>query len=140
MAFPPPKPAAGYDLIFELPRAGLEFELACGELRSRDFAGYRLRPCQQLTGADEGGAGQGHYTLPEFSRYLVLKRAPAGEGGGSSSSSGAVPGQQQQQWADELVLVPAGDIVRGGGGEVDVAVYGGGGSGVALTVSRLRGE
>jgi hypothetical protein len=45
-------------MLFELPRFGLEFELRGGELRSLDYAGYRLRACQQLV-VPRGSSGRG---------------------------------------------------------------------------------
>lgn len=90
--------AARGRLVIELPRYGLEFELAGGRLVSCDYSGYSLGRCQQLEGKvgrpwrqlQEGGGGQqdgeeqaGHdvsYTLPEFQQYLVLESTP-GQGG-----------------------------------------------------------
>lgn len=96
-------------MLFELPRFGLEFELRGGELLSLDYAGYRLRACQQLVvpGAAATGGGSGgavpRYTLPDFFQYLVLEQA-AGSSSGSSSAAG------QRGW--QKVLVPEGRVER----------------------------
>ncbi|KAG2501267.1 hypothetical protein HYH03_001073 [Edaphochlamys debaryana] len=109
-------------LLFELPRYGLEFELRSGgELASRDYPGYRLRRRQLLvdTGSDDGGYGSDgvSYTLPGFQQYLVLEHSPA------------VRQLLMGQRADELVLIPAGPVVRNGG---KVAVVTSSGSGARL--------
>ena len=99
------------NLIFELPRLNLEFELSSldGTVRSRNYAGYRLRQRQQLV--SEGADGTVLYTLPEFEHYLVLERDP-----GSATVVGA-------QRADLLVLVPAGlSVARRPDGSVVLGV------------------
>ncbi|KXZ49831.1 hypothetical protein GPECTOR_19g282 [Gonium pectorale] len=86
-------------VLYELPRYGLEFALQSdGQLTSRNFNGYRLRKRQQLVSEAAAGGGV-QYTLREFERYLVLERSP----GGSTVVLGA-------RRADELVLVPAGEV------------------------------
>ncbi|GIL75394.1 hypothetical protein Vretifemale_5196 [Volvox reticuliferus] len=88
-------------LRLELPRFSLEFELRSdGEVRSRDYSGYRLHHRQLLV--SELSSGVVCYTLPEFRRYLVLERIPG---------TGAVQGNRR---ADVLVLVPAGSVVAAG--------------------------
>lgn len=101
----------GSCLLFELPRYNLEFELSSldGAIRSRNYAGYRLRRSQQLVSG--GGGNAVVYTLPEFRHYLVLERDPG---------SAAVVGTQR---ADVLVLVPAGlSVARRLDGSVMLAV------------------
>ncbi|KAG2496793.1 hypothetical protein HYH03_005201 [Edaphochlamys debaryana] len=120
--------AASCQLIFELPRYGLEFELhRSGELVSRDYPGYRLRRSQRLvtTGTDAGyGSERVSYTLPDFKSYLVLERRP---------SERQLPAAAQQ--ADALVLIPAGPVQSRGG---LVAVATGPGSGACLKVHRYE--
>ncbi|GLI61982.1 hypothetical protein VaNZ11_004548, partial [Volvox africanus] len=100
-------------LRLELPRFRLEFEMRSnGDVRSRDYRGYRLHHRQLLvselssgavsSGAVSSGAvssGAVHYTLPEFRQYLVLERIPG---------TGAVQGNRHE---DVLVLIPAGTVV-----------------------------
>ncbi|KAG2494612.1 hypothetical protein HYH03_007377 [Edaphochlamys debaryana] len=111
-----------WQMLFELPRYGLKFELRSGgELASRDYPGYRLRRRQLLvnTGSDAGyGSDQVSYTLPEFHQYLVLERSPAVR---------QLPIGTQR--ADELVLMPAGPVRRDGG---DVTIVVAPGSGARL--------
>lgn len=82
-------------LVYELPRFRLGFELLPGgQLRSLDYAGYKLSACQQLV-QQEGAS----YTLPEFTRYLLLQLCEGGKGAGNAS-------------AGQLVLVPVGDVAH----------------------------
>lgn len=93
------KGAAGQkvELLFELPRFCLEFELpADGSLMSRDYAGYRLSRCQQLVSgqhlasgahaavplaASASSSSREHCLLGDFRQYLVLRHP------GSTSST-----------------------------------------------------
>jgi hypothetical protein len=105
---------ASGQLVFELPRYNLEFQLQQGKLWSMDHVGWYLAPNQQLVNFTPGetggstrvpGAGAAEtstaaaaadsYTLPGFSQYLVLQQ----EETGSSSSSTSV-------------LMPAGRVTR----------------------------
>ena len=106
-----PDRLAGRAMLFELPRFQLRFELRCGALHSLDYAGYMLRPVQQLVWAaeaEDGGssscANATYYTLPGFSQYLVLQQAQQ-----ESSSGGSSAGQPQGL----KVLVPQGAVQRG---------------------------
>ncbi|GLC47557.1 hypothetical protein PLESTB_000000900 [Pleodorina starrii] len=129
-------------LLLELPRFGLEFELrptdgsgsggGCGQVLSRDYAGYRLHRRQLLVHGDaDAGAPVSfdavQYTLPEFRQCLVLERVPG---------TGAVVGARRE---DVLVLLPAGGVVidrgssSGGGGGSGGAT--GGGASVRIEVS-----
>lgn len=109
-------------LIFDLARYGLQFQLQPqnGELHSLQYTGYRLRPQQQLVkeqlqqASTDNAAGrvegeytltepEVEYTLPRFSRYLVLEKA--GREAGTLHGGGG-------QRADTLVLVPVGLVVR----------------------------
>jgi hypothetical protein len=100
-------------LIFELPRLRLAFELSAGgEILSRDFDGYRLRPCQQLVEEKSfAPPGRGpsaiitEYTLPGFEQYLVLQRC-------SEASTGDTFYRSKR--AELLVLVPSGKVQRDG--------------------------
>jgi hypothetical protein len=111
---------AGHLLRYELPRFALEFELcgADGALRSLQRRGYVLAARQQLADAVEppgdGVIGAVDYTLPGFSRFLVLENT--GGGGG----------------AERLVEVPAGKValLEGGGATVELD----GSSGATLRV------
>ncbi|KAL4428607.1 hypothetical protein ABPG77_008919, partial [Micractinium sp. CCAP 211/92] len=111
-------------MLFELPRFRLEFELLVGageaqakeplpgdeqpqntELRSLDYAGYCLAPCQQLwepaaAGGKDGGFRAASYTLPDLEQYLVLHPA-------LQQGSGTVAAPQRR-----LVIVPVGRAVR----------------------------
>ncbi len=101
------------DVLYELPRYGMEFKSHGNQILSLDFAGYRLAPQQQLTFAQAGGQLQALHTLPGFQQYLVLER-------GTGGSSGK----------EVLVLVPAGQVKvqegvvggRGAAGRVQVQV------------------
>ncbi|KIZ06296.1 hypothetical protein MNEG_1660 [Monoraphidium neglectum] len=109
---------AGYLLRYELPRFALEFELCGpdGALRSLQRRGYVLAARQQLADAvaapGDGVTGVVDYTLPGFSRYLVLEN-----GGGGSG-------------AERLVEVPAGKVALLEGGGATVEVDGSSGAGL----------
>ncbi len=81
------------DVLYELPRYGMEFKSHGNQILSLDFAGYHLAPQQQLTFAQASHQLQRFHTLPGLQQYLVLEKGP---GGGSG--------------ADVLVLVPAGQV------------------------------
>lgn len=111
-------------MLFELPRFRLEFELLVWggeaqaeeprpgsdqpqttELRSRDYAGYCLAPCQQLwepaaAGGEGGSFRAASYTLSDLGQYLVLHPAPQ-----RGSRTAAAPQRR-------LVIVPVGRAVR----------------------------
>eukprot|EP00878_Enallax_costatus_P005957 GHUV01006249.1.p1 GENE.GHUV01006249.1~~GHUV01006249.1.p1 ORF type:complete len:2036 (+),score=737.34 GHUV01006249.1:1069-7176(+) len=122
------------ELLFELPRFGLEFELRGGCLLSKAHSGYCLSKYQQLVGQVpprdsagpvcapagaemEGNSGSTsssggssissavHYTLPGFRQYLVLE--PVQEG--SSDAPRPADG-----YGSKMVLVPAGQVVQTG--------------------------
>jgi hypothetical protein len=76
------------DMLFELPRFGLEFELRAGSIWSKDYSGYCLHPCQQLL-----------EHLPDFRQYLVLRQQQ--QGGGTVAQKGG-----------QRVLVPVGLVQR----------------------------
>ncbi|PNH10973.1 hypothetical protein TSOC_002217 [Tetrabaena socialis] len=111
----------GRELLFELPRYGLEFELRGG---------------QHLVHA---AGGRVVYTLPDFRRYLVLEQVPAGLGGDSSGGGGGgrVHGSGR---ADVLVLVPAGEVTSCADGLVDVVVDGGSGAELKVHCYELHGR
>eukprot|EP00887_Chlorella_sp_A99_P004660 scaffold4.g4660.t1 len=88
-------------MLFELPRFRLSFELRGGRLRSLDYSGFCLRPCQQLV----AGAT---YTLPGLQQCLVLE---AGESAGQPGGDGR--GAAGPQHLGGLrVLVPEGKVQR----------------------------
>lgn len=142
--------AGARQMLFELPRFGLEFELAGGQLRSLDHAGFVLAPCQQLwqPGAhEEGCAGSSgkdgsscscgsssspSYTLPDFWQYLILQPAEDVQSGCGDSGSSCGTAVQQRT----LVLLPVGRVVRT---EDGVEVEHGSNSGDALQVCRGAG-
>eukprot|EP00983_Pelagomonas_calceolata_P058689 1145599-Pelagomonas_calceolata.AAC.1 len=99
------------DILFELPRFGMDFMLRGGQLRSLDFRDYVLQQQQQLV-AVEPGTQRSLYTLPGLQQYLVLQR---------DNSSSAVGAHR----ANTLVLIPSGNVsldesgsVSGGRGSV----------------------
>lgn len=97
-ASPPP-----WQMRFNLPRSGLEFELRGGQLLSRDYADYELAPCQQLwkdAGTSGGDGRQAVFSLPDFRQYLVLQSCQHG----SSNTVAAVQ--------PTLVVVPVGSVQR----------------------------
>jgi hypothetical protein len=89
---------AAPEMLFELPRYGLEFVLTGGYLVSCNYSGYRLRQRQLLVEdpAGVGSAASVRYTLAEFHQYLVLERL-----------SGA---EAQPDKSAVLVVVPAGQV------------------------------
>lgn len=100
-----PAAAAGArPVLLELPRFGLEFLVQAGGLASLDYSGYRLRPRQQLVQEDERD-GSVRYTLPGFTKYLVLERLPG---------SGPLPAGASRR-ADILMVLPQGLVVKGPG-------------------------
>lgn len=90
------------EMLFELPRFGLQFELRGGELWSLDFAGRCLAPMQQLLVAPAADSSA-FYQLPDFSQYLVLLQA--------TQQGGAQAAGNQQGTALQLV-VPVGRVRR----------------------------
>lgn len=115
-------------LLFELSRFGLEFELQRdGLVASRDHSGFSLSSCQRLVWQAPAGsaadavtaaAGGTCYTLPGFTQYLLLERQ---EQPGSSSSSSSAPVVVPGGPGEQIVLVPAGEVLLQSGG-VSVAV------------------
>jgi hypothetical protein len=116
---------------FELPRFGLEFELQQdGKLASKGLKGYELAEQQQLVmkheqkqlaTAEQQQPAAVDYTLPDFTRYLVLRPS-------SSSSSVVLPGVGR---SSTLVLVPAGNVCRSSSGSsgygaerIDITLHG----------------
>jgi hypothetical protein len=105
--------AGASQLLFELPRYGLTFQLQQGKLWSLDHAGWYLAPCQQLVNftpddmsskassdgsnatAEAPAAAASSYTLLGLSQYLVLCKEEPGSSVTSSS-----------------VLMPAGLVTR----------------------------
>lgn len=83
-------------LLFELPRFGVEFELCGGELRSRDYSGYRLRREQQLVAVAQAGAGAAE-AGGEGAGMQAQEQGRAGGGGGARQQKGQ---QQEQQGGD----------------------------------------
>eukprot|EP00798_Chlamydomonas_sp_ICE-L_P024217 gene24217-9817_t len=97
-------PHESLDLLWELPRYGLEFEYKNGTFLSRDYAGFKLVDEQQLasrTGEDDHAVeGSVDYTLPNFQHYLVLERIHQ-EGH-----------TFQAQQSDRMIIVPDGTVHR----------------------------
>jgi hypothetical protein len=91
------------DMLFELPRFGLEFELRAGLVWSLDYSGYTLHPCQQLLAEQCRSLGARSnstaYTLPDFRQYLVMQRA---------QQQGVMAGQR----GGKRVIVPVGQVQR----------------------------
>eukprot|EP00884_Botryococcus_braunii_P022386 jgi/Botrbrau1/8831/Bobra.0335s0018.1 len=112
----------GPEMIFDLPRLGLEFELKRdGEVVSKEYDGYRLRQRQQLVGESRSSTlpslkisrsseDAPSYTLPDFHQYLVLERRSS------------LPASSRSRRAELLLLMPAGRVHRDKTGNVMVAV------------------